>query len=133
MLLKVFTLRGSRDVEGLQMYVAAYWEDFARAGKAFAVQILPAKALRTYEQNKRYWKMLVMPTAAQAWERGRQKTGGEWHDLFKRKFIGEIDLPDGTTAAMSSALLTVEEFSLFMTEVEAYVVSELGVEITELE
>ena len=56
-----------------------------------------------------------------------------WHELAKRKFIGVIELPDGSVVGKSSADLTTVEFADFCTQVEAWAASELGVVFYDLE
>lgn len=83
---------------------------------------------RTTKQNKRYWSRGVLAQIAeQATVGGRLFSAEAWHELFKRKFIGVIELPDGTVQGKSSTSLTTAEFCDFCTAVEAYAVTELGV------
>ena len=88
---------------------------------------------RTKAQNRRYWGGGVLAqVAAQAVVNGKQYDAEVWHELLKRKFIGVIELPDGSVQGKSSTDLTTAEFSDFCTRVEAYAASELGVTFYDL-
>jgi hypothetical protein len=66
------------------------------------------------------------------------KVGGQayspeaWHEVAKRKFLGVIELPDGSIVGKSSTSLTTSEFSEFCTKVEAWAATELGVTFYDL-
>lgn len=88
---------------------------------------------RTKAQNKRYWGQGVLAqVAAQAVVNGKQYDSETWHEMFKRLFIGVVELPNGEVVGKSSADLTTAEFSEFCTRVEAYAASELGVTFYDL-
>jgi hypothetical protein len=88
---------------------------------------------RTKAQNKRYWGQGVLAqVAAQAVVNGKQYDAETWHEMFKRLFIGVVELPNGEVVGKSSAALTTAEFSEFCTRVEAYAASELGVTFYDL-
>ena len=83
---------------------------------------------RTAKQNKRYWgKGVLAQIAEQAAVNGKLFAAEVWHELMKKKFIGLIELPDGSVIGMSSKKLSTAEFSEFCTQVEAYAATELGV------
>ena len=89
---------------------------------------------RTKPQNRRYWgKGVLAQIAEQATVNGRLFDAETWHELAKRKFIGVIELPDGSVVGKSSTKLTTVEFADFCTQVEAWASSELGVTFYDLE
>lgn len=89
---------------------------------------------RTPQQNRRYWgKGVLAQIAEQATVGGKQFSAESWHELFKRRFIGVIELPDGSVRGMSSTKLTTTEFCDFCDAVEAYACTELGVTFYDLE
>jgi hypothetical protein len=89
---------------------------------------------RTSKQNKRYWgKGVLAQIAAQATVNGRLFSAETWHEMFKRQFIGVIELPNGSVIGKSSADLTTGEFSEFCQEVEAYAATDLNVIFYDLE
>lgn len=93
-----------------------------------------ARRKRTTPQNRRYWgKGVLAQVAEQAVVHGRQYEAEVWHEFFKRRFIGVIELPDGSFQGKSSTGLTTVEFAEFCTRVEAYAASELGVTFYDLE
>jgi len=83
---------------------------------------------RTAKQNKRYWgKGVLAQIAEQAAPGGRLYAAETWHEQFKRKFIGVIELPDGSVVGKSSTDLNTAEFCEFCDKVEAYAATDLGV------
>lgn len=92
-----------------------------------------ARRRRTKAQNRRYWGNGVLAQIAQqAVVNGRQFDAETWHELLKRKFIGVVELPDGSVVGASSKGLSTAEFAEFCTQVEAYAASELGVTFYDL-
>lgn len=96
--------------------------------------VLTAKLRRrTKAQNRRYWgRGVLAQIAEQATVSGRLYSAESWHEVFKRKFIGIEELPDGSFIGKSSADLSTAEFCVFSDMVEAYAVTELGVIFTDL-
>lgn len=92
-----------------------------------------ARRKRTKAQNRRYWGGGVLAQIAQqAVVNGRQFDAETWHELLKRKFIGVVELPDGSVVGASSKDLSTAEFAEFCTRVEAYAATELGVTFYDL-
>lgn len=88
---------------------------------------------RTPKQNRRYWgKGVLAQVAEQAAPNGRLYPAEVWHEMFKRKFIGVIELPNGEVVGKSSTALDTAEFSAFCDQVEAYAATELGVTFYDL-
>ncbi|MDS1044660.1 recombination protein NinB [Pseudomonas aeruginosa] len=92
-------------------------------GTSYELVIRQLKSKRSIEQNKRYWSLL-RELAAVAWVDGRQFDDQVWHEQFKRWFIGceDVSLPDGSTElrGISTTKLTVDEFGIYMTKIEAW-------------
>ena len=87
-----------------------------------------SKRKRTKPQNARYWgKGVLAQIAAQAVVDGKLYSAETWHEVFKRKFIGVIELPNGELIGESSTGLSTTEFCEFSDQVEAYAATELGV------
>lgn len=92
-----------------------------------------ARMKRTKPQNRRYWgKGVLAQIAAQAVVNGKQYPAEVWHELYKRKFIGVIELPNGEVIGKSSTDLTTAEFSAFCDQVEADGATEHGVTFYDL-
>lgn len=93
-----------------------------------------ARRKRTKPQNRRYWGGGVLAQIAEQAEVNGQKFSAEaWHELFKRKFAGVIELPDGSIVGASTTNMTTAEFSEFCHQVEAWAATELGVTFYDLE
>jgi hypothetical protein len=92
------------------------------------------KMQRTPRQNRRYWgRGVLAQIAEQAVSGGKLHRAENWHELFKRKFIGIEELPDGQVIGKSSAKLTTAEFCVFCDQVEAFACTDLGVVFYDLE
>lgn len=98
------------------------------------LQLEVKRQKRSQKQNRRYWGNGVLKQVAdQAAVNGRMFQAEHWHELFKRMFIGVIELPDGSVIGESSTNLTTAEFCDFCDQVEAYAATELGVVFYDLE
>lgn len=128
-MLRTFVLRGQPQAQLLWAFLKANWEALAQAGKPLAVTVTEYKSKRSLEQNKRYWALLN-EIAEQAYVGGQQFSAEAWHEHFKRKYIGCEDLPGGGQIGISTTSLAVSEFADYMTKVEQFAVTELGVEFT---
>lgn len=93
-----------------------------------------ARRKRTPKQNRRYWGSGVLAQVAQqaATADGRLHSAENWHEVFKRMFIGVEQLPNGEVIGKSSTGLSTVEFSEFCTQVEAFAAGELGVTFYDL-
>lgn len=112
--------------------VYPFLSHWLQAGKQLVLTIKLRQ--RTPKQNRRYWGAGVLAQiAAQAAPGGKLYAAETWHEMFKRQFIGVIELPNGQVQGMSSAKLSTAEFSEFCTKVEAYAATELGVCFIDLE
>ena len=89
---------------------------------------------RTKLQNRRYWgRGVLAQIAEQATVGGKLFSAKTWHEMFKRKFIGVIELPDGNVIGKSSTGLTTAEFCEFSDQVEAFAATDLNVRFIDLE
>jgi len=125
-LAKTVVLRDEGCAKFLWSILRNNWQTMADAGKPLAVTVTEHKAKRSTEQNKRYWAIL-REVAECAWVDGKQFSQEAWHEFFRGKFIGLEDSPSGRQVGISTAKLSVSEFADYMTKVDAYVSSELGV------
>lgn len=126
--LRTFVLRGDSNAQALWAFLKGNWRQMADAGKPLAISVAEHKAKRSGDQNRRYWALLN-EIEANAWLDGRQFSAQAWHAYFAAQFIGCEDLPGGGTVAISTTTLNVEEFAAYMTRIEAYAATELGVEL----
>lgn len=125
---KTFTLRSQGIVFEVISLLTQHWAAAVKSGRCLVIEIYRESDARTLAQNRRYFGSAVLGAIEQqAWVNGRQYDKETWHEIFKRKFIGVIELHDGSVVGMSSTKLTTKEFSDFMNNVEAYAASELGV------
>ena len=89
---------------------------------------------RTTRQNRRYWgRGVLAQIAEQATVNGRLYSADIWHEFMKKKFIGLVELPDGSVIGQSSRDLSTAQFSEFCSQVEAYAATELGVTFYDLQ
>lgn len=88
---------------------------------------------RSSRQNRRYWGSgILAQIATQAVSGGKLHSAENWHEVFKRMFIGIEELPNGHIQGMSSTKLSTAEFCEFSDQVEAYAVTDLGVHFVDL-
>ncbi len=127
-MLKTFVLRDEIALRQLGAFLRANWLAMAQVGKPLGVMVAEHKARRSNPQNRLYWAVLN-EIAANAWIDGRQYSAEAWHELYKRRFIGLEELPDGSTAGISTATLSVPEFSEYVERVMQSAAEELGVTI----
>lgn len=127
-MLRTFILRDETNVRALWHFLKSNWRPMSDAGKPLEFLCYEHKSKRSGEQNKRYWAILN-EIAATAWVGGRQFSAEAWHELFKMKFIGHEETPDGRQIGISTTTLSVAEFAEFMTKIEVYAVDELGIEV----
>lgn len=115
----------------LRALVFPFIESALVAGGCWVLSV--KRKSRTPKQNNRYWGNGVLAQIAkQAVVNGVRYSADIWHEMFKRMFIGVVDLPDGSVIGMSSRNLSTVEFSDFCSKVEAYAASDLGVTFYDL-
>jgi len=115
----------------IQAQVFPFLRQVLQAGGRWVLTITRRK--RTAAQNRRYWGSGVLAQiASQATVNGKLYAAETWHELAKRKFIGVVELPDGSVVGMSSTNLSTAEFSAFCDQVEAWACTELGVTFYDL-
>ena len=124
---RLFILREASQYEAVLRFLAANWEAVSHS-KPISVSVKAWSPKRSSEQNKRYWA-IVGEVAEQCYLKGRTYSSEAWHEYFKRLFIGIEDLPNGGSVGISSASLSVDDFTEFMSKVEVYAV-ELGCELS---
>ena len=127
---RVFILRSDTQAQSLWSFLRANWRAMAEADKPLSVTIAEYETKRSVEQNARYWGHVLKQIEAKAWVDGKQYSAEIWHEHIKRKILGCVELPNGETMGQSTAGLGVGKFADFMTKVEAYAATELGVEFT---
>jgi hypothetical protein len=123
--------------------VAGAWKAAADRGRPLLVTIEPA-GKRSAMQNRRYWAMLGEIAESAYVGKKRVRHGSEvWHEFFKGRFIGFDETPVPyqdkrghwrsrvERRPISSTTLTVEQFAEYITRIEAYAATELGVEIAQ--
>lgn len=126
---RLFVLRADSNAQALWAFLRSNWRQMADAGKPLAISVAEHKSKRSIEQNKRYWAMLH-EIASGAWLGGKQYSAEAWAEYFKREFIGSEELPGGGSIGISTTTLNVEEFAAYMTRIEVYAATDLGVEFT---
>ena len=130
-MLRTFVLRTDGNAKALWGFLKGNWASCAQQGKPLAVTVSEHKSKRSVDQNARL-HALLRDIAEQAWVGGRQYDAETWKEEARRRFIGteEIDLPNGTRIerGISTTTLDVAAFTLMMDQLEAWAVSDLGVE-----
>lgn len=129
--MKSFVLRGAEQAKALTDYLKAHAGPEARAGRPLLVTVDTYRAKRSSEQN-RLLHALLNTIAEQATVNGKYFELEVWKEHVRRRFIGleEVHMPDGSRIerGISTASLTVPEFTLLIERVQAWAQTELNVE-----
>jgi len=101
-------------------------------GWPVAVTVEPHKASRSVEQNARYWALLTeISQQAPSAMAGEWHSPEVWHEYCAKRFLGMKAGPFGHGVRKRTSRLKVGEFADYMTEVEAWAATELGVQFSE--
>lgn len=129
--MKTFICRELRHAESAKAFIDANWQAMAGTKHPLQVDFKPETKKRSTAALRRYWAILRQ-IESDAWVEGRQYAADPvWDDFFKRKFIGVVDGPCGMTSAMHSSELSDAEFSEYVSRVEAFAATDLGITIIE--
>lgn len=121
------------EVQGDIAYKEAWKTCKAHLNAGRKLELVVKRQKRTSKQNRRYWSNgILAQVAAQAVVGGRMYSAESWHEVFKQKFIGVDELPNGQVIGKSSKELDTAEFCKFSDQVEAYAVTDLGVVFEDL-
>lgn len=131
-LYREFPLRTPAVWVALVAFVKANASACSDRGTPLRVIVTTDEKKRNREQNKRLWGYLYKTINEQAWVEGRKFPKEVWHEHFARMFgvCEEMTLPGGEiiTKRKSTTEMSVGEFADFMTHIEVYAATELGVE-----
>lgn len=131
-LYREFRLTGPAIWKAVCAFVAANARACVDRGRPLRLIVTEDERKRTAEMNRFYWGAVLTRIAEQAWVEGRQFDKDVWHELFARKYgvCDEVTLPDGEIVIRrkSTTQMTVDDFSKYLVQVQAYAASELGVE-----
>jgi hypothetical protein len=87
---------------------------------------------RTDAQNRFYWKARMEFIADNAWVDGERFSKEAWHEHLAEKFAPrtELRLPTGELKSVrkSTTEMKVAEFSAYITQIECYCATELGLD-----
>jgi hypothetical protein len=89
---------------------------------------LPAEYGTARELVARLYWALLRDISDQAWVDGKQYSSEAWHAYFAGQYIGREETPGGGSIAISTTTLSVNEFADYVTRIQAYAATELGIE-----
>jgi len=124
---RVFVLRDVTHVRSLHAFLKSNAQAMAKEGRPLAVHVTEHKARRNSAQNRLYWALL-RDISEQAWVDGKQYSSEAWHAYFAGQYIGREETPGGGSIAISTTTLSVHEFADYVTRIQAYAATELGIE-----
>jgi len=126
-----FTLTDAVVCNHMWSFVKANVKAYADAGSPLHAILTTAKTKRRIEQNKHYWKFVMLPIEQQVWVDSQQFSKEVWHEYYASRFGGmnEYRMPDGEIRQirMSTTDMTVSEFNQYRTRVEAHAAENSGV------
>lgn len=122
-----YVIRDPLILERVLAVIRGNWRAMAQSGHAMTCQLGTESDKRSLDQNKRMWALL-QDIADNAWIDGRQFSKDAWHEHFRAMFLPKIESPSGDYP-VSTASLTVREFTDYINRVESYAATELGLEV----
>ena len=132
---RLFVLREQIHFDNMVAFAAANWRAMA-GDKPLSAVFAPYRKTRSNEQNALMWVWLGQ-IERDAWVGGRQYDAETWHEHCKRTFYPELNakgddkwklLPNGDRICIASTTrLNVTEMSEYMTAIEAWAATDLGV------
>lgn len=125
---RLFVIRDERALAALDAFLRANAQAMADEGRPIAVHVTEHKAKRNGQQNRLYWALL-RDISEGAWVSGKQFPSEAWHAFFAGKFIGWQETPGGERAPISTTTLDVHAFADYITRIQAYAATELGIEL----
>jgi len=125
-MIRTFVLRDEVNCRQLYAFLRSNWLAMAQAGKPLGVLVAEHKSKRSNPQNRLLWAVLN-EIAANAWVDGKQYSAEAWHEHLAGKFLGYEDMPGGGQTPISTASLSVDEFSVYLERVMQYAAEHLGV------
>lgn len=128
--MRQFVLRTDGNAKQLWGFLRSNWLAMAQSGKPLSVTVEEHKAKRSGAQNRLYWRLLT-DISETAWVDGKQFSKDAWHAWFAGEFIGWEELPGGQRSPISTASLSVPEFTNYIERVQQYATEKLGVEFHE--
>lgn len=131
---RTFVIDNADRARAVCRVIAEQWALAQRLGRPLVVTLEVEHRQRTTSQNARLHALIR--AIAQCPIDGRRFGVEAIKEYVRRRFLGteEIDLPDGTRIerGVSTTTLDVAQFARLMDEVEAWAVSELGIEFADL-
>lgn len=131
-LYREFLLTGPAKWQALVSLVRENAKAFNDRGRPLRVIVTEEEERRKLQQNRFYWGAVISRIAEQAWVEGQQFSKDAWHEYYGRLFgvCQDVTLPDGevVTRRLSTADMTVGDFSEYCERVQAHAAAEFGVE-----
>ena len=124
---KAYLITSLPEAKACWEFQSKNWSGALAAGHPLYVEISTCEEKKNRIQLlKPYWVMM-RHIEEMAWVEGRTFDGETWHEYFKRRLIGVLDLPGGGTMAISTSTLSDKEFIEYAGKVNAIAATELGV------
>jgi len=130
--MRTFVCREGKHVEAAKAFIDSNWRSMANTKYPLQIDFKPEAKRRSIQANRYYWQILNQ-IATDGWIEGTQYSAECWHEAAKRRFIGFVDVPGGGLMSMSTTDLSTKEFAEYVTKVEAWAATELGITFTERE
>jgi len=122
-----YVIRDPLILECVLAVIRGNWRAMAQSGHAMTCQLGTESDKRSLDQNRLYWALLS-DISEHAWIDGRQFSRDAWHEHMRATFLPKIESPSGSYP-VSTASLTVREFTDYINRVESYAATELGLEV----
>lgn len=135
LLYREFVMTGPGPWNALIAFLKANVRAFIDRKRPLRVIVAEEEQDRLDEQIRYYFGVTVRAVSEQAWVEGQRFSKEVWHEHFARMFLPakELILPDGEVilkrASIARGHIGIKAMAEFTQQVEAYVATELGVEI----
>jgi hypothetical protein len=121
-----FVLRAPEHAHKLIAFLKENAGEQARIGQPLVVSVEAYAAKRSGEQNRLYWSVLTEIAEAVEIE-GKRFSKEAWHEHFRSEFLPKQESPSGLVA-VSTSQMTKQQFTDYVTRVQAYAANHFGVE-----
>jgi hypothetical protein len=133
-------VRDQAEARRAAMGAYALCKSLTADGKLAIITAAECADARSIQQNAFYWGIVLRDIAQQAMIEGRRYIADAWHEHFKRTFLGyqfkRVVIAGRKRKAViqelrSTTKLSVKKMSMFLEQVIAFAVTDLGVRFTE--
>jgi hypothetical protein len=126
--MKTFTLSSEAEANALWEELRRTWRVAAEASRPLTVVLHEYDEPRTDAQNRMFWRLMRF-ISKYARVHGGHFSPEAWAEHYKRSLLGTTVGPKGKEIPIPTHDLSVREYSLFLSNIEAHAHDELGLDL----